>query len=222
MPEMISIVGFSPERMPEAMSLIHEYDINALVFRGMVAGVQGQLRELYDASFVEGAINKHAYPGGVTRTLQGLGFDLGHFSRQPLDTELWPSNTVQHTSIELVETGRGIGWHTDVVGTDNDNELYLPYGLAFSLNLAGQAIFSVVEERSQIIVPGRTLSKYQLNMLESEATLEDIGHATILEGFLEPGDVVCWRQPVAHQVTVLDEARHAIVLIQEDYVTSVD
>lgn len=218
MPEIDSIVGYSPERMPEAMDLMNEHDINALIFRDMISGVHSELLELYKANFVEGAINKHSYPSEVTNALQALGFSMKHFSRQPLDVAMWPDKTIQHTTVELVEKSRGIGWHTDVVGTDGVDELYLPYGYSFSLNLAGRAIFRVLKDRIELPIPGRSLNAQQLDVLASKAALEDIGDANILEGYLEPGDVFCWRQPLAHQVTVLDEERHAIIFIQEDYV----
>lgn len=217
---MLVIGGFSPERLSDAMGIMQECDMDAILFEGMAKNVHRELQEVYDEHYVDGAINKHSYPGDVANRLQALGFNLLDFARQPLDAELWPDDTHQHTSIEFVEKNRGIDWHTDVVRTGEEHELYLPYGFSFSLNLAGRALFEVAEDRTRVQVPARTLSRHQVNVLATAAHVESIGNANTLEGWLNPGDVVCWRQPVPHRVTVIDSTRHAIVMIQEDYVSA--
>mgnify|MGYP000973201456 CR=1 FL=1 len=222
MAEMISVTGYSPEQLRDAVDLVVDCDVSAVIFRGMAGGVHDQLERLYADKYIFGAINKFPYPGEVSSALKGLGFDLGYFSRQTLDAEVWPLDTLQSTTIELVQKGQGINWHTDVVKTDKTDEIYLPYGVGFSLNLAGSAIFRVTKERAPLSIPASKLSRTQLDVLITEASIEHTGEAVVLEGYLEPGDVVCWRQPVAHQVSVLDQGRHAIVFIQEDHVTAVE
>jgi len=225
MAAITSITGFNPERLNEAKNLVLTLDVNALVFRGMASRVHDRMLDLHNEHYIPEKVNVFTNDEGMIGLFVKLGWDLSCLGSQVLDAPVWPIDTVPTTTIELKAPGKGLDWHNDVSKAQEPNQLYLPLGVGVSVNLVGPAIFKVASTLQPLALSPR-LTQQQIDHLAIEASVKPskLELETALESVLYPGDVVMWRQPVAHQVSVYEEEpnnlRRAIIFIEEDLVTA--
>jgi hypothetical protein len=218
MSKINTISGFTPERFVDALRLMQETDSSAIVFKAMVLSIHDQLVELHDEYYMNPDIRFATGPGIIE--LAGLGIDVETFNAQQLENEIWPPIKMSQTNVDLVEPGKLLGWHNDVIkaGEDIPDQIYLPKGVSASMNLVGFANFVIDLEVKPIAITGDAISAEDIERLSDSAEFPYSSGLPIdpSVALLFPGDVIFWKQPANHKINVADPDRRAIVLITED------
>ena len=225
MAEIVAINGFSPERLVDAENMVSNLDVNALVFRGMALSVHDKMLKLHKQFYSLNESNKFTNDEEMIGLLVEMGWDIPSLGNQTPEGPVWPIDAVPTTTIELVPPGGGIDWHNDVSRGKEANQICLPLGIGVSINLVSPALFKVASVVQPLALNYR-LSQHQIDELVEGASVKftDPELESALESVLYPGDVIMWRQPVAHQVWVYEEdpdnLRRAIIFLEEDVATA--
>lgn len=222
MAEITTISGYKPENLGKALDIASSLEINALVFKGMATAVHDRMLEIY--SFTPPEVRKVHQDGNEYLALEDLDWDLYSFNEQRDNQEIPSTIQASNTVIEMVRPGESINMHTDVM-TNGPGSLFFPRGYGMSINLVGCALFKVVRESEPVDFDAANSSEDFVADIKAQVSTDGIEDSDCDEALLFPGDVILWRQPFAHKVSLIEPfadygTRSAIALIREDLVSS--
>ena len=222
MTEATFIRGYTPERIGDALDLMQELsdqDVFMVVFRGMARTTHDELVKLHKKNFV--SPTDRGYQNEVDARMYDLGWDIDTFAKQHHDPNK-QLDVFDNVTYELLEMGMGIGMHIDMIPDISGTAITIPRGFGMSINLVSSVEFKVEERRREIYMPEKVTVADIDDLIGRGVNLDEIVGDGVTFAKVDYGDVVMWRQPQAHKVSVYETDRRGIAIIREDVLEAED